>query len=272
MGRLFNRMTKTPEEIEFIRESSLLVSKTLAELAGHIKPGVTPLFLDQIAEEFIKDHGAEPGFKGYGGFPNTLCFSMNSAVVHGIPDKTPLREDDVLSIDCGTLMNGFYGDQAFTFAMSGISEEVLKLLRVTRKSLDLGIEQAVVGKRTGDIGFAIQQYCEKEHGYGVVRELVGHGLGRELHEDPEVPNYGRKGQGTKLQENMVIAIEPMINLGTRHVVSAEDGWTILTKDGMTSAHYEHDVVVKRDKAEVLTNFDIIDKAINQNKALQSIVD
>lgn len=272
LGRLFKKMTKTPEEIELIRESSLLVSKTLAELAGHIKPGVTPLFLDQIAEEFIKDHGAEPGFKGYGGFPNTLCFSMNSAVVHGIPGDTPLKEDDVLSIDCGTLMNGFYGDQAFTFAMAGINNEVLQLLQVTRKSLDLGIEQAIVGKRVGDIGFAIQQYCEREHGYGVVRELVGHGLGRELHEDPEVPNYGRKGQGTKLQENMVIAIEPMINLGTRHVVSDPDGWTILTKDGKVSAHYEHDVVVKKDKAEVLTNFDIIDKAIINNKELRSIVE
>ena len=264
-------MIKTQEEIELIRESSLLVSKTLAELASHIKPGITPLFLDKIAEEFIRDHGAVPGFKGYGDFPNTLCFSMNSAVVHGIPSNTPLKEGDVLSIDCGTLMNEFYGDQAFTFAMAGVQQEVLKLLQVTRKSLDLGIEQAVVGKRVGDIGFAIQQYCEKEHGYGVVRELVGHGLGKSLHEDPEVPNYGRKGQGVKLRENMVLAIEPMVNLGTRDVVTDPDGWTILTRDGKVSAHYEHDIVVKQDKAEVLTDFGIIDQAISKNKDLQSIV-
>ena len=271
LGLLSRKMIKTQEEIELIRESSLLVSKTLAELASHIKPGITPLFLDKIAEEFIRDHGAVPGFKGYGDFPNTLCFSMNSAVVHGIPSNTPLKEGDVLSIDCGTLMNEFYGDQAFTFAMAGVQQEVLKLLQVTRKSLDLGIEQAVVGKRVGDIGFAIQQYCEKEHGYGVVRELVGHGLGKSLHEDPEVPNYGRKGQGVKLRENMVLAIEPMVNLGTRDVVTDPDGWTILTRDGKVSAHYEHDIVVKQDKAEVLTDFGIIDQAISKNKDLQSIV-
>lgn len=270
-GLLFKKMVKTDEEIELIRESSLLVSKTLAELANHIKPGVTPLFLDKLAEEFIRDHGAVPGFKGYGDFPNTLCFSMNSAVVHGIPNKTEIQEDDVLSIDCGTIMNEFYGDQAFTFAMAGINAEVLKLLQVTRKSLSLGIEQAIVGKRVGDIGYAIQQYCEKEHGYGVVRELVGHGLGKSLHEDPEVPNYGRKGQGTKLLENMVLAIEPMINLGTRDVVSDQDGWTILTKDGKVSAHYEHDIVVKKDKADILTDFAIIDNAIKNNKELQEIV-
>jgi methionyl aminopeptidase len=271
LGLLSRKMIKTQEEIELIRESSLLVSKTLAELASHIKPGITPLFLDKIAEEFIRDHGAVPGFKGYGDFPNTLCFSMNSAVVHGIPSNTPLKEGDVLSIDCGTLMNEFYGDQAFTFAMAGVQQEVLKLLQVTRKSLDLGIEQAVVGKRVGDIGFAIQQYCEKEHGYGVVRELVGHGLGKSLHEDPEVPNYGRKGQGVKLRENMVLAIEPMVNLGTRDILTDPDGWTILTRDGKVSAHYEHDIVVKQDKAEVLTDFGIIDQAISKNRDLQSIV-
>ena len=271
LGLISRKMIKTQEEIELIRESSLLVSKTLAELASHIKPGITPLFLDKIAEEFIRDHGAVPGFKGYGDFPNTLCFSMNSAVVHGIPSNTPLKEGDVLSIDCGTLMNEFYGDQAFTFAMAGVQQEVLKLLQVTRKSLDLGIEQAVVGKRVGDIGFAIQQYCEKEHGYGVVRELVGHGLGKSLHEDPEVPNYGRKGQGVKLRENMVLAIEPMVNLGTRDILTDPDGWTILTRDGKVSAHYEHDIVVKQDKAEVLTDFGIIDQAISKNKDLQSIV-
>ena len=265
-------MVKTLDEIELIRKSSLLVSNTLAEIAGHIKPGVTPLQLDKIAEEYLRDFGAEPGFKGYGGFPNALCFSMNSAVVHGIPNNTEIKEDDVLSIDCGSFMNGFYGDQAFTFALAGINDEVLKLLEVTRKSLSLGIEQAIVGKRTGDIGFAIQQHCEKEHGYGIVRELVGHGLGRELHEDPEVPNYGRKGQGTKLQENMVLAIEPMVNLGTRNVVADPDGWTILTQDGKVSAHYEQDIVVKKDQADILTDFSVIDKAIKRNKDLQVIAE
>jgi len=273
LGLLFNKkMVKTLEEIELIRKSSLLVSNTLAEIAGHIKPGITPLQLDKIAEEYIRDHGAEPGFKGYGGFPNTLCFSMNSAVVHGIPNNAEIKEDDVLSIDCGTYMNGFYGDQAFTFGMAGINDEVLKLLQVTRKSLSLGIEQAIVGKRTGDIGYAIQQYCEKEHGYGVVRELVGHGLGKEMHEDPEVPNYGRKGQGTKLKENMVLAIEPMINLGTRKVILAEDEWTIHTQDGKMSAHYEHDIVVKKDQADILSDFGVIDKAIKNNKDLQVIAE
>lgn len=271
LGLPFKRMIKTLEEIELIRESSLLVSNTLAEISAFIKPGVTPLYIDNIAEEFIRDHGAKPGFKGYGGFPNTLCFSMNDAVVHGIPSNVEIKEDDVLSIDCGTLLNGYYGDQAFTFAMAGISDEVLKLLQVTRKSLDLGIEQAIVGNRVGDIGYAIQQYCEKEHGYGVVRELVGHGLGKSLHEEPEVPNYGRKGQGVKLKENMVLALEPMINLGTRHVVQDKDGWTILTKDHQVSAHYEHDIVVKKDKAEILTDFSVIDNKIKNNKNLQEIV-
>jgi methionyl aminopeptidase len=271
-GLLFKKMTKTQEEIEFIRDSSLLVSQTLAYICGYIKPGVTPLFLDKLAEEFIRDHSALPGFKGYGGFPNTLCFSKNEAVVHGIPDNVEIKDTDVLSIDCGTLKNGYYGDQAFTFAMCNVSSEVLKLLQVTRKSLSLGIEQAIVGKRVGDIGFAIQQYCEKEHGYGIVRELVGHGLGKELHEEPDVPNYGKRGQGVKLLENMVIAIEPMVNLGTRNVVSAKDGWTILTKDNKVSAHYEHDVVVKKDKAEVLTDFTIIDEAIKKNKELHLIVE
>ena len=271
LGLLFKRMIKTEEEIGLIRESSLLVSNTLAEISAHIKPGVTPLQIDKLAEEYIRDHGAKPGFKGYNGFPNTLCFSMNSAVVHGIPNNVEIKDGDVLSIDCGALLNGYYGDQAFTFALQGISEEVLKLLHVTRKSLELGIEQAVVGKRVGDIGFAIHQYCEKEHGYGVVRELVGHGLGKALHEDPEVPNYGKRGQGAKLKENMVLAIEPMINLGTRHVVQDNDGWTILTRDGKVSAHYEHDIVVKKQKAELLTDFDVIDRKIAKNKNLQEIV-
>jgi len=260
------------EKFKFIRECSLLVSKTLAELASHLKPGVNGLTLDKIAEEFIRDHGAKPAFKGYNGFPNTLCISINESVVHGIPNKTPFKESDVISIDCGTFKNGFHGDHAFSFAFKGLDSDLLKLLSVTRKSLTLGIEQAIVGNRVGDIGFAIQQFCEKEHGYGVVRELVGHGLGRQLHEDPEVPNYGKKGQGARLVENMVLAIEPMINLGTRHIVSLEDGWTILTKDRKASAHFEHNVVVKKNKAEVLSDYSIIDEAINKNIELQEIVE
>lgn len=272
LGQLFNRMVKTQEEIELIRKSSLLVSKTLAELASLIKIGMKPLELDKIAEDFIRANGAVPGFKGYNGFPNTLCFSVNEAVVHGIPNDRPLQETDVVSIDCGAYLNGFHGDQAFTFAMAGVNDEVMKLLQVTRESLDLAIEQAVVGKRIGDIGFAVQQYCEKEHGYGIVRELVGHGLGRELHEAPEVPNFGRRGQGTKLKENMVLAIEPMVNLGARNIVTAEDDWTIITRDGKVSAHYEHDVVVKKHQAEVLTDFSIIDEQIKQNKDLRVIAE
>ncbi len=264
-------MTKTPEEIELIRESSLLVSKTLAVVASYIKVGVTPLYLDSIAEEYILDYGAYCGFKGYNGFPNTLCFSVNEEVVHGIPKEKPIKEGDVLSIDCGVKLNGYYGDQAFTFALNGVEEDVLELLKTTRKSLDLGIEQAVVGNRVGDIGFAIQQYCEKQNGYGVVRQLVGHGLGKNLHEEPEIPNYGRRGYGTKLLENMVLAIEPMINLGTSDVVTAKDGWTIVTKDNKISAHYEHDIVVKKNKAEILTDFAIIDEEIKNNKELQEIV-
>ena len=265
-------MVKTLEEIELIRKSSLLVSNTLAELSGHLKPGITGLEIDKIAEEYLRDNGATPSFKGYGGFPNTLCISLNEAVVHGIPSKYELQETDVVSIDCGAYMNEFHGDQGFTFAMAAVPEEVMKLLQVTRKSLDLAIEQAVVGKRVGDIGFAVQQYCEREHGYGVVRELVGHGLGRDLHEDPEVPNYGRKGQGPRLKENMVIAIEPMVNLGTRNVSSLDDGWTVIAQDKKPSAHYEHDVAVKKEKADVLSDFGVIDVAIKKNKNLQSIVD
>jgi methionyl aminopeptidase len=266
-----NSNTKSLEEIELIRKSSLLVSKTLAAVAEHIKPGVTGLFLDKIAEEYINDNGAKPAFKGYSGFPNSLCISINEAVVHGIPTNVPLEETDIISIDCGTLMNGFYGDHAFTFALNGVSDDVIKLLSVTRKSLDLGIEQALVGNRVGDIGFAIQQYCEKVHGYGVVRELVGHGLGKQLHEEPEVPNYGKKGQGPRLLENMVLAIEPMINLGTRNIVSLKDGWTVVTRDRKASAHFEHNIVVKKDKSEILSDYSLIDTAIKNNSNLQEIV-
>jgi len=244
---------KTDEEVELIRLSSLLVGRTLAEVAARVQPGVTTLELDAAAEAFIRDHGAEPGFKGYGGFPNTLCMSVNEAVVHGIPNDKPLQNGDVLSVDCGVLMNGFYGDSAYTFEVGEVSAEVRALLETTKECLNLAIEQAVVGKRIGDIGFAVQQHAEAR-GYGVVRELVGHGLGRELHEAPEVPNYGRRGNGPRLINGMVLAIEPMINLGGKEVGQAEDGWTIVTRDGKVSAHFEHDVVVRDGKADVLSSF------------------
>ena len=255
---------KTDEEIELIRESSLLVGRTLAEVAALIKPGATTLQLDAVAEEFIRDNGAEPGFKGYGGFPNTLCASLNEAVVHGIPHDRPLENGDVISLDCGVLKNGFYGDSAYTFEVGEVAPEIQKLLSVTKECLTLAIEQAVTGKRIGDIGAAIQTHAEA-NGYGVVRELVGHGLGRELHEAPEVPNYGRRGNGPRLVDGMVLAIEPMINLGTREVLTDEDGWTIVTKDRLVSAHFEHDIVVRKGQADVLSSFVEIEKVINKTK-------
>ncbi len=273
LERLFkNKMIKSAEEIDLIRESSLLVSKTLTEVAKILKPGMTGLQIDAIAEEFIRDNGASPAFKGYGGFPNSLCISVNDAVVHGIPTNVEFKENDIVSIDCGTLMNGYHGDHAYTFAFNNVSKEIMKLLSVTKKSLYLGIEQAIVGNRTGDIGYAIQQFCEKENGYGVVRELVGHGLGRKLHEDPEVPNYGRRGQKAKLLENMVLAIEPMINLGTKSIMTLKDDWTVVTQDRKASAHFEHNIVVKKNKAEILSNFEMIEAQILSNKNLQSIED
>ena len=253
---------KTDEEVELLRESSLLVGKTLAAVAQRIRPGVTTLELDAVAEEFIRDHGAEPGFKGYGGFPNSLCTSVNEAVVHGIPNNRPLEEGDIVSIDCGVLKNEFYGDSAYTFAVGEIDPKVQQLLDVTKECLRLAIEQAVVGKRIGDIGFACQQHAEK-HGYGVVRELVGHGLGRSLHEAPEVPNYGRRGNGPRLMDGMVLAIEPMINLGRKEVLHLDDSWTIVTADRKFSAHFEHDIVVRPGQADVLSSFDEIEKVLQQ---------
>jgi len=252
---------KSSEQIELCRLSSLLVGRPLAEVASRIQPGVTTLELDAVAETFIRDHGAEPGFKGYGGFPNTLCMSVNEAVVHGIPNDRPLLNGDVVSVDCGVLMNGFYGDSAYTFEVGEVSPEIHALLEATKECLNLAIEQAVVGKRIGDIGFAVQQHAEAQ-GYGVVRELVGHGLGRELHEAPEVPNYGRRGNGPRLMDGMVLAIEPMINLGGREVGQADDGWTIVTRDGLVSAHFEHDVVVRHDRADVLSSFKDIEDILN----------
>ena len=252
---------KTEEEIQLIKESSLLVGKTLAEVAKHIKPGITTLELDQIAETFIRDHGARPGFKGYRGFPGTLCVSVNEQVVHGIPGKRQLHDGDIISIDCGVLLNGYYGDSAFTFSVGTVQPEVLALMKATKESLYKGIEQAVAGKRTGDIGNAIQQHVSAQ-GYGIVRELIGHGVGKHLHESPDVPNYGKKGQGVLLNEGLVIAIEPMINLGKRHVVQESDGWTIRTLDRKPSAHYEHTVAVRKDQAEILSCFKEIEAIIN----------
>ncbi|MDP4664198.1 MAG: type I methionyl aminopeptidase [Salibacteraceae bacterium] len=248
---------KTLEEIELIRESSLLVGKTLGEVSRAIKPGAKPLDLDKIAYEFINDNGGVPGFLNYNGFPNSLCISINESVVHGIPTNEPLKEGDIISVDCGVLKNGFYGDSAYTFPVGAISDEVQQLLDTTKECLRLGVEMAVAGNRVGDIGFAVQQEAERR-GYGVVRELVGHGLGRKLHEAPEVPNFGKQGRGPKLVEGLVIAIEPMINLGKKEIVQLKDGWTILTADRKPSAHFEHTIVVRKGKAEILSSFDYIE--------------
>lgn len=251
------------EEIELVRESSLLVGKTLAEVCKNIRPGVSTLYLDKLAEEFILSHQAKPGFKGYNKYPFTLCVSVNEAVVHGMPSNYELKEGDIVSVDCGVLKHGYYGDSAYTFPVGEISLETKRLLEITKQSLLLGIEKAVVGNRTGDIGNAVQEHVEK-HGCTIVRELVGHGVGKNLHEDPEVPNYGRKGSGAMLKENMVIAIEPMVNLGIRNVKQLSDGWTVVTKDGKPSAHFEHTVLVKKGKADVLSSFEEIEKLMNYN--------
>ena len=251
---------KTLEEIELMRESALVVSKTLGMIASEIKPGVTTLHLDKLAETFIRDHGATPGFLGMYGFPNSLCMSPNAQVVHGIPNNTPLQEGDVISVDCGALKNGFYGDHAYSFEIGEVAPEVKKLLKVTKESLYVGIREFKIGNRVEDVGNAIQKYCEG-HGYGVVRELVGHGLGRVMHEAPEMPNYGKRGRGKLFVEGMVVAIEPMINMGTKNIKQLKDGWTILTADGKPSAHFEHDVALVDGKPELLSTFDYIYKAL-----------
>lgn len=251
---------KSPEEIELMRQSALLVSKTLGMLAPLVVPGAIPLELDKKAEEFIRDHGGEPGFLGMYGFPNSLCMSPNAQVVHGIPDKTPLKEGDILSIDCGVFMNGFYGDHAYTFPIGEVDQATAQLLEDTKASLYEGIKQVKTGNRIGDIGAAIQEYTESR-GYGVVRELVGHGLGRKMHEEPQVPNYGRRGRGKKIQEGLVLAIEPMINLGTQKIKQLSDGWTILTADGQYSAHFEHDVAVVNGEPDILSTFQYIYDAL-----------
>lgn len=258
---LLMSLIKSEEEINLIRQSSLLVGKTLAEIAKYIKPGVSTSYLDEIAEEYILSNNAVPAFKGYHGFPSTLCISVNDGVVHGIPSNVLLKEGDIVSVDCGVLMNGYYGDSAYTFAVGDVDTKILDLLRITKESLYKGIEQAIVGNTVGDIGFAIQLHVEK-HRYGIVKDLVGHGIGKELHEDPQVPNYGKKGKGFKLRENMVICIEPMINMGTHEVFCDVDKWTIKTKDKKPSAHFEHQIVIKNNKAEILSSFDFIEEVLN----------
>ena len=260
---------KSKAEIELMRESCLLVSKTLTLLAAAIKPGVTTLQLDKIAEEFINDNKAKPSFKGYHGYPFATCISVNDAVVHGFPSKYELQDGDVVSVDTGVFKNGFHGDHAYTFGVGEISEEVKKLMRVTKESLYKGIEKAIIGNRVGDIAFAIQDYTEKQRGYGVVRDLVGHGLGRNLHEEPQVPNFGKRGTGAKLKEGLVIAIEPMINMGTKNVFNDKDGWTIRTADGKPSAHYEHDICIQKGKADILSSFTSIEAAEKANVNLCS---
>lgn len=251
---------KTREEIEIMREAAQIVSRTLGIIAERIEPGVTPLQLDALAEEYIRDQGAEPGFLGLYDFPNTLCTSVNQQVVHGIPTDQPLRESDIISVDCGAIWKGFYGDHAYTFAIGEIDPRTEKLLQITKECLYLGIDQCKEGNHVGDIGFAIQLHAER-HGYGVVRELVGHGIGRDMHEDPQVPNYGKKGRGAKLTDGVVLAIEPMINLGTHKVRHLRDGWSIVTQDGKPSAHFEHDVAIVDGKPDILSTFDYIDQAL-----------
>ncbi|SHF61099.1 type I methionyl aminopeptidase [Dysgonomonas macrotermitis] len=254
---------KTDEEIELMRESNRLVGMTLGELAKHIKPGITTLQLDEIAEDFIRSHGAVPSFLGYNGFPYSLCISVNENVVHGFPSEYILKDGDIISVDCGTEKNGFCGDSAYTFCVGEVAEDVKALLRTTKESLYQGIAKAVEGNRIGDIGEAVQMYCEKR-GFSVVRELVGHGIGRKMHESPEVPNYGRRGTGPLLKKGMCIAIEPMINQGSKNVVFESDGWTVRTKDRKMSAHFEHTVAIREGKADILSTFEFVEAVLGNN--------
>ena len=251
---------KTDAEVELLRASNMLVSKTLAEVAGHIRAGVTTLQLDSIAETFIRDNGALPGFKGYAGFPNTLCTSVNDEVVHGIPSSYALKDGDIISVDCGVILNGYYGDSAFTFTVGEVNPEVNRLLVYTRASLEAGVKEAVTGNRVGDISYAVQSKAESG-GYSVVRTLVGHGIGKHLHEGPEVPNFGKRGTGVRMETNLVICIEPMINLGTKHTRVNSDGWTVRTGDGKPSAHFEYAVAVREGKADLLSTFEFIDEVL-----------
>jgi methionyl aminopeptidase len=253
---------KTDEEVGLLRESNMLVSRTLGEIASLIKPGITTLYLDRIAESFIRDNGATPAFKGYGGFPNTLCTSVNDEVVHGIPSDYILKEGDIISVDCGVILNGWYGDSAYTFPVGEIKDEVRLLLEYTRAALEEGVKVAIAGNRVGDISFAVQSRAESG-GYSVVRDLVGHGLGRKLHEQPEVANWGKQGSGPKLEKGLVICIEPMINTGRKETLQMQDGWTIKTADGKPSAHFEYAVAVDKGRADVLTTFEFIEKVLNK---------
>ncbi len=256
---------KTEEEIDLLRASNLLVAKALAEVAKLIRPGVTTRELDKVAEEFIRDNGAIPTFKGFPNqfgdpFPSSICTSVNDQVVHGIPNDIPLSNGDIVSVDCGTFMNGFCGDSAYTFCVGEVNTEVRKLLKVTKDSLYIGIQNALVGKRLGDIGYAIQQHCES-NSFGVVREFVGHGIGKEMHEDPQVPNYGKRGYGTLLKKGMCIAIEPMITQGSRQIVMERDGWTVRTKDSKAAAHFEHTIAIGPNGADILSSFDYIEQVL-----------
>lgn len=263
---------KTNSEIEKLKKSSILVGKTIAEVAKHIKPGVTTIELDKIAETYILDNGALPGFKGYRGFPGTLCISINDVVVHGIPGKSVIKEGDLVSIDCGTIIDGYYGDSAFSFGVEPVSDEVRKLLQRTYNSLYVGIESAKYGNRVGDIGYSIQSYLSPFN-YGIVRDLVGHGIGKNMHEKPEVPNYGRRGTGAKLYDGLVICIEPMITLGTSRInIDSEDGWTIRTNDGSFSAHFEHAIAVKKEGTSILSDFTPIQEVENENIYIIKTID
>lgn len=259
---------KTDDEIELLRQSNLLVAKTLGEVAKYVKPGVTTGFLDKIAEEFIRDHGATPTFKGFPNpygppFPGSICASVNEQVVHGIPSDRVLQDGDIISVDCGTMLNGFAGDSAYTFCVGEVKEDVKNLLRATKDSLYLAIENAIVGNRLGDIGFAVQNHCESL-GYGVVREFVGHGIGHEMHEEPMVPNYGRRGNGIKLKNGMCIAIEPMITMGDRSIIMEQDGWSVRTRDRLPAAHFEHTIAIRPGKADILSSFDFIEEVLGEN--------
>ncbi len=272
MSRADGIFYKTDEEVELIRTNCLMVSKTLALVGELIRPGINGLDIDAQAEQLIRDNGGVPGFKGYRGFPATLCISVNEQVVHGIPSNIEFKDGDIVSVDCGVLMNGYYGDAAYTFALGEVKEEVMQLLRVTKASLYKGIQQAIVGKRVGDISSAVQHYTERIHRYGVVRELVGHGLGRNLHEAPEVPNFGRRGQGPKMLDGLVIAIEPMVNLGVKEVETLGDDWTVVSKDRLPSAHYEHSVVVRKGKADILSTHKYVEESISKNPNLKEVSD
>ncbi|HZH64566.1 MAG TPA: type I methionyl aminopeptidase [Flavisolibacter sp.] len=260
---------KTEEQIETMRHSALLVSSTLAEVARILKPGIKTIDIDGFIGTIIKDHGGIPSFLNFHGYPFNSCISVNDVVVHGFPNKKELVDGDIVSIDIGILKNGYHGDHAYTFMIGKPPDEVVKLVKITKESLYKGIEKAVAGNRIGDVAFAIQEHTEKKNGYGVVRELVGHGLGKSLHEDPQVPNYGKRGSGTVMKEGLVLAIEPMINMGKKEVYTEDDGWTVRTKDGKPSVHFEHDVCIKKGKADILSNYNDIEAAEKSNQALFS---